>query len=88
MARLDTGRILVGLVLITLGVLLGLERSGVIGDFNVWSLWPLVIVAVGVSMLLSDRATRIGGVNLTRVRLHLPGQSLRLLFRHLLGIFA
>ena len=88
MARLDTGRILVGLVLITLGVLLGLERSGVIGDFNVWSLWPLVIVAVGVSMLLSDRATRIGGLIVTGVGVVLLGQSLDLFSGNVWGIFA
>lgn len=88
MARLDTGRILVGLVLITLGVLLGLERSGAIGDFNVWSLWPLVIVAFGVSMLLSDRATRIGGLIVTGVGVVLLGQSLGLFSGNVWGIFA
>lgn len=88
MARLDTGRILVGLVLITLGVLLGLERSGAIGDFNVWSLWPLVIVAIGVSMLLSDDATRIGGLIVTGVGVVLLGQSLGLFSGNVWGIFA
>lgn len=87
MARLDRGSLIVGLALIALGVLLGLERSELLGDFNVWSLWPLVIVAFGVSMLLSDRSSPVGGLIVTGVGVVLLIQSLDLFGFDVWGIF-
>lgn len=87
MARIDSGRLLVGLVLIILGVLVGLERSGAIGDFNVWSLWPLIVIATGVSMLLTNRSSPIGGLIVTAVGVALLVQSLDLFSGNVWGIF-
>ncbi len=87
MARLDRGRLIVGLVLIALGVLLGLERSELLGDFNVWSLWPLVIVAFGVSMLLSDRSSPVGGLIVIGIGIVLLAQSLDLFGFDVWGVF-
>lgn len=76
MASADRGRLVVGLVLVALGVLLGLERSGLIGDVNVWRFWPLVIVAIGLSMLLADRSAWLGGLVVTGIGVVLLVQSL------------
>lgn len=87
MARLDRGRLLLGLILVVLGVLLILERTGLVGGFNVWSLWPLVVIAVGLSMLTDSRGAQLGGWIVTGVGVVLLVQSLDLFSFDVWGIF-
>ncbi|HBY45527.1 MAG TPA: hypothetical protein DEG70_04645 [Chloroflexi bacterium] len=85
--RLNHGRLLIGIVLVLLGVLLILERAGMVGSFNVWSLWPLFVVAVGLSILSSGGRANLGGWIVTGVGVVLLVQSLDLFSFNLWSIF-
>lgn len=87
MVRADRGRLLVGLILVLLGVLLIFERAGLIGDFNVWSLWPLFIVAVGFSILSSSDRGNLGGWIVIGVGVVLLVQSLDVFSFNLWSVF-
>jgi hypothetical protein len=63
----DLRRLLFGLSLIIVGGLLVLQRSDIIGDFNVWRLWPLILIGLGIVMLAEHQGTPIGGLILLAV---------------------
>jgi hypothetical protein len=44
-----------GLFLITLGVIFLLYNLGFIDNFRDW--WPLILIAVGISMLFNNKST-------------------------------
>lgn len=46
-----TGRLVVGLIVITLGVLFTLDNLGIVDSSRVLEWWPAVLVAVGISRL-------------------------------------
>lgn len=49
--RLNPG----GIVLIAIGVLLLLQNFGILDWSSLWKFWPVILVAVGISMLLPKR---------------------------------
>lgn len=49
--RVNTG----GIVLIAIGVLLLLQNFGILNWGSLWKFWPLILVALGISMLLPKR---------------------------------
>ena len=52
--RADTmSRLVIGVTLIAAGILFTLDNFGVISIGNLWTFWPLVLVAVGVTKLLA-----------------------------------
>lgn len=60
---MNPGRIIAGLTFILIGALLVIDRTGVAeaGDLA-WNLWPLLLVAFGVSMYVSQQSNRTGGL--------------------------
>jgi len=50
-------RVIVALFIIALGVLFLLENIGVPVGFNIWQLWPVVLILVGLSHLSRTRDT-------------------------------
>ena len=68
--------LLIGGVLIILGVFLLLSKLGVLGDFEIKTFWPLILVAVGIVKLFGreDPPGRVWGLMLigagTLVQLH------------------
>ena len=63
-ARKRTGQIVAGVAVLLLGVALFLDELGSIRFYELGRLWPLIVVAVGVSRLLSaqDRHDRRGAL--------------------------
>lgn len=55
----DTSKTVVGLILLVLGVYFLLRQMGWVpywfNIFHVWKLWPLAIIAVGVSLIFKNR---------------------------------
>lgn len=59
--RIDSGSVIVGIVLVTLGVLFLLEQTGSIDAGNIigdW--WPIAIVAIGLVQLVEHRRAPVG----------------------------
>jgi len=58
--------LLIGGVLIVLGVLLMLSKLGVLGDFEIKTFWPLILVAIGIVKLFGreDPPGRVWGLML------------------------
>jgi hypothetical protein len=84
----NPGRVLVGLILVSLGVVYLLDQSDVLdaGDtISRW--WPAVIVALGVLQYVSDRRTLIGSAVLVAVGLILLGIRLDLVGNWIWGVF-
>jgi predicted membrane protein len=65
----NASRLFVGLVICALGMLALLDNLGVIEFGNIWSLWPLVLVALGMARLLRPPGCqgRFGGVILVLI---------------------
>jgi predicted membrane protein len=57
----DLRSLLFGLALIIVGGLLVLQRADVIGDFNLWQLWPLILIGLGIVMLAERQGSPLGG---------------------------
>ena len=51
----NASRLFAGLVILALGTLALLSNFGMVRIFNVWRLWPLILVAVGLAKLLQPR---------------------------------
>jgi predicted membrane protein len=77
----DLRRLLFGLALIIVGGLLVLQRADIVGDFNIWQLWPLILVGLGIAMLAERQGSPLGGLILLVIGLVflignvLPGSS-------------
>jgi len=54
-ASRNASRLFVGLVILALGGLALLNNFGVVQIANIWRLWPLILVAVGLAKLLQPR---------------------------------
>lgn len=66
--RFDLGRLLLGLVVLTLGVLFLLDSAGALNaDRAIDHWWPLLIVAVGVFQLIEGRQSLAGPVILAGI---------------------
>jgi len=55
--------VVIGLVIIGLGSLLFLEQTGLLGWHHTWSLWPILIIAMGLARFAQPNAdgSRSGG---------------------------
>jgi len=84
--RRDPAPLILGVVLIVLGTALVLERAGVIGSFSVWSLWPILIIAGGVSTFMAGPSARLVGGIITGLGVILLGQSLDIISGSVWGI--
>jgi hypothetical protein len=75
-----TARLILGLVVITLGVLWTLDNMGVVESEPVLRWWPVILVSFGVAKLLGVGTCRntFGGSILTLVGVLLLGESLGL----------
>ena len=51
----DGGSVIWGLVLITIGTIFLLARFGILEEHDVGRLWPLIVIAIGVSQALQGR---------------------------------
>jgi len=51
----DMGVTILGLILISAGVLLLLDNLGILWIDHIWHLWPLSLIAVGVAELIRWR---------------------------------
>jgi predicted membrane protein len=74
----NASRLFVGLVILALGSLALLDNFGVVRIVNVWRMWPLILVAVGMAKLLQARGShgRFPGALFLIVGLWLLGQNL------------
>ena len=65
----NASRLFVGLVIIAFGAIALLDNFGVVRIGNVWRLWPLILVAIGLSKVLRPRGSpgRVAGTILTVV---------------------
>jgi hypothetical protein len=80
-------RLIVGLALITFGLLFTLDNLDIVEASGVVDFWPVVLIAVGLLKLLQGGA-RIGGALLTGIGVLLLGDTLDLLrFRDFLPLF-
>lgn len=52
------GGLLFPILLVLVGSLLLAEKFGMIGVREIWQLWPLALIALGVHMLLNPRGRR------------------------------
>jgi Cell wall-active antibiotics response 4TMS YvqF/Domain of unknown function (DUF5668) len=66
-ALLIPPRLVLGLFLVVAGVLLALDRFGVLDTGPIWQFWPVVLVTVGLVKLLGSDSNRGGGVALLLV---------------------
>ncbi|HEV8375872.1 MAG TPA: DUF5668 domain-containing protein [Candidatus Polarisedimenticolia bacterium] len=57
MTSRNASRLFVGLVIIALGAIALLDNFGVVRIGNVWRLWPLILMAVGLSKILRPRGS-------------------------------
>jgi hypothetical protein len=62
--HMNRGRLFGGATLIVIGVLLLLERYGVVEIGQYWRLWPLLLVFVGLFQLVAPRASSERGSGL------------------------
>jgi predicted membrane protein len=53
----NASRLFAGLVIIALGAIALLDNFGIVRIGNVWRLWPLVLIAVGIAKLLRPRGS-------------------------------
>lgn len=49
--RICSGSVAVPLCLILGGVLLAMDRFGVLQVHNIWNLWPVILIAAGMEKL-------------------------------------
>jgi len=63
-ALLIPPRLVVGLFLVAAGVLLALDRFGLLDTGPIWQFWPVILVTVGLVKLLGPDCNRGGGVAL------------------------
>jgi len=63
----NASRLFAGLVIIALGSIALLDNFGIVRIGNVWRLWPLVLIAVGLAKILRPRGSpgRFGGTLLS-----------------------
>lgn len=78
MTSRNASRLFAGLVIVALGAVALLDNFGVLRIGNVWRLWPLILVAVGISKVLRPRGSpgRFGGSLLGIVGLWLLAENL------------
>lgn len=84
--RRDPGQLILGVVLVVLGTALVLERTGLIGSFSVWSLWPIIIIAGGISTFMAGPSARLIGGIITGIGVILLAQSLDIVSGSVWGI--
>jgi len=57
-ARIDLGRVVIGAVLVAWGLLLTLGQAGVIYVRRVGTLWPLLIIVLGIGKVIGSDSHR------------------------------
>lgn len=53
-----TGGMVIGIIIMLLGVTLLLDRAGLIEGFDGTPFWPLVLVAIGISLVWKETRSR------------------------------